>query len=140
MLLTAGVTISMDGRGRALDNVFVERLWRTVKYEEIYLKAYEGAAECRKGLAWYFPFYNRERPHQSLGGKTPWEAHHGQAKQRGQGWSRGVTKRLGRKEKADVREDVARPEACGAEGIRSLRSRSPLPHKPQAGQESVRAC
>ena len=140
MLLTAGVTISMDGRGRALDNVFVERLWRTVKYEEIYLKAYEGGAECRKGLAWYFPFYNRERPHQSLGGRTPWEAHHGQAQQRGQGRSRGATKSQRRKETADVREDVARPEACGAEGIRSLRSRSPQPHKPQAGRESVRAC
>lgn len=55
-LQKAGVQISMDGKGRALDNVFVERLWRTVKYEKIYLKAYEGPAECRKGLEWYFPF------------------------------------------------------------------------------------
>ncbi len=82
-LLEAGVLISMDGKGRALDNVFVERLWRTVKYEEIYLKAYEGVAECRTGLMSYFPFYNRERPHQSLAGRTPWEAYRGQEKKRG---------------------------------------------------------
>jgi putative transposase len=72
---SAGAKVSMDGRGRCLDNVFVERLWRTVKYEEIYLKAYEGPVECRIGLSSYFPFYNRERPHQSLGGRTPWEAY-----------------------------------------------------------------
>jgi putative transposase len=72
-LAEESVSISMDGKGRALDNVFVERLWRTVKYEEIYLKAYEGPAECRTGLMSYFPFYNRERPHQSLDGGTPWE-------------------------------------------------------------------
>ena len=96
-LRKAGVSISMDGKGRALDNVFVERLWRTVKYEEIYLKAYEGGAECRKGLAWYFPFYNRERPHQSLGGRTPWEAHHGQKKQRGRGILTPTTKRVAAK-------------------------------------------
>jgi putative transposase len=83
-LLAAGVSISMDGKGRALDNVFVERLWRTVKYEEIYLKAYEGPAECRTGLTGYFPFYNRERPHQSLGGRTPWETYHGREKPGGQ--------------------------------------------------------
>jgi putative transposase len=74
-LEAAGVAISMDGRGRALDNVFVERLWRTVKYEEIYLKAYEGVAECRQGLGWFFPFYNHERPHQSWAYRTPWEVY-----------------------------------------------------------------
>ena len=79
----AGVAISMDGRGRALDNVFVERLWRTVKYEEIYLKAYEGVAECRQGLEWYFPFYNHERPHQSLDYRTPWEVHQGNGQGKG---------------------------------------------------------
>jgi putative transposase len=81
----AGVAISMDGKGRALDNVFVERLWRTVKYEEIYLKAYEGVAECRTGLMSYFPFYNRERPHQKLKGRTPWEAYHGRERMRRSG-------------------------------------------------------
>jgi putative transposase len=74
-LENAGIAVSWDGRGRALDNVFVERLWRTVKYEEIYLKAYADGAEGRKGLERYFPFYNRERPHQSLGYQTPWEVH-----------------------------------------------------------------
>jgi putative transposase len=76
-LTEAGVSISMDGKGRALDNVFVERLWRTVKYEEIYLKAYDGPVECRTGLRNYFPFYNYERPHQSLAGRTPWKVYQG---------------------------------------------------------------
>jgi putative transposase len=77
-LLAAGIVISMDGKGRALDNVFVERLWRTVKYEEIYLKAYECPAECRTGLLGYFGFYNQDRPHQSLGGQTPREVYRGE--------------------------------------------------------------
>lgn len=63
--------ISMDGRGRAADNIFVERLWRTVKYEDIYLKAYETLAEVQVGLKAYFTFYNGERGHQSLGYQTP---------------------------------------------------------------------
>jgi len=70
-LQRAGAKISMDGKGRALDNVFVERLWRTVKYEDIYLKNYENGAQLRKGIADYFEFYNNERLHQSLGYKTP---------------------------------------------------------------------
>ena len=61
----------MDGRGRALDNVFVERLWRSVKYEEIYLKAYETVAIAVASLGEYFTFYNRERPHQALSYRTP---------------------------------------------------------------------
>jgi len=71
------VAISMDGRGRALDNVFIERLWRTVKYEDIYLKDYETAAELHAGLTEYFSFYVSERPHSSLGHKTPEEAYFG---------------------------------------------------------------
>lgn len=67
----SGITISMDGRGRAMDNIFVERLWRSVKYEEVYLKDYEEAAEAAKNLDCYFVFYNLERPHQSLGYQTP---------------------------------------------------------------------
>lgn len=67
----SGITISMDGRGRAMDNIFVERLWRSVKYEEVYLKDYEEAAEAAKNLGCYFVFYNQERPHQSLGYQTP---------------------------------------------------------------------
>ena len=61
----------MDGRGRALDNVFVERLWRTVKYEDIYVRCYETVAELLAGLIRYFAFYNQERLHQSLGYETP---------------------------------------------------------------------
>jgi len=71
----AGMKISMDGRGRALDNVFVERLWRTVKYEEVYPGDYGDGREAYAGLARYFPFYNLERPHQSLGYRTPYEVH-----------------------------------------------------------------
>ena len=70
-LESAGVAVSMDGRGRALDNVFVERLWRTVKYEDIYIRGYEAVPELHRGLARYFAFYNEERLHQSLGYGTP---------------------------------------------------------------------
>ena len=63
--------ISMDGRGRAMDNIFTERLWRSVKYEEVYLHDYENPRQARQGLTAYFEFYNNERPHQSLGYQTP---------------------------------------------------------------------
>jgi len=69
VLKREGIAISMDGRGRALDNIFVERLWRNVKHEDVYLKGYANMAELMIGLAQYF--YNEERPHQSLGYKTP---------------------------------------------------------------------
>jgi putative transposase len=77
---TAGVKVSMDGRGRCLDNVFVERLWRSVKHEDVYLRGYETVPELERGLAAYFRFYNQERPHQSLGYRTPAEVHAGQEK------------------------------------------------------------
>ena len=67
----------MDGRGRAFDNIFVERLWRTVKYEEVYLKDYATVPEAVQSLAAYFRFYNTERPHQSLGYRTPQAVHLG---------------------------------------------------------------
>jgi putative transposase len=70
-LESAGVAVSMDGRGRCLDNVFVERLWRSVKYEEVYLHRYEAVPELQRGLGRYFPFYNEERLHQSLEYRTP---------------------------------------------------------------------
>lgn len=66
-----GIQISMDGRGRAFDNIFVERLWRTVKYEDIYLKDYATVIELEQGLNRYFRFYNEERPHQALNYRTP---------------------------------------------------------------------
>ena len=66
-----GVVISMDGRGRVFDNIFVERLWRSVKHEDVYLKGYATVGELMVGLAEYFAFYNGERPHQSLGYQTP---------------------------------------------------------------------
>jgi putative transposase len=71
----SGVAISMDGRGRALDNVFIERLWRSVKYEEVYLKDYATAREAEESLAAYFHFYCHERVHQALGYRTPAEVY-----------------------------------------------------------------
>lgn len=66
-----GIRISMDGRGRCMDNIFTERLWRTVKYEDVYLKGYETIDHVQSGLAEYFTFYNSARPHQSLGYEAP---------------------------------------------------------------------
>jgi putative transposase len=74
-LEAAGVAISMDGRGRALDNVLVERLWRTVKYEEIYLHPYADGLDAETRLRKYFTFYCQERPHQALDYRTPWEVY-----------------------------------------------------------------
>ena len=71
----AGVAIRMDGRGRVFDNIFTERLWRSVKYEEVYLKDYGSMDAARRGLGEYFGFYNTDRPHQSLGYRTPAEVH-----------------------------------------------------------------
>ena len=71
MLAENGVAISMDGRGRWMDNVFIERLWRSLKYEEIYLHAYETGIEARQGIKKWMDFYNQIRPHSSLGGETP---------------------------------------------------------------------
>ena len=65
------IKVSMDGKGRYTDNLFIERLWRSLKYEEVYLKAYAGGKEARAGIGEYFDFYNLERPHQVLGYRTP---------------------------------------------------------------------
>jgi putative transposase len=70
-----GITISMDGKGAWRDNVFVERLWRSVKYEEVYLRAYESVADARNSIGRYLDFYNTRRPHQSLDGATPDQAY-----------------------------------------------------------------
>jgi putative transposase len=75
VLQDAGVRISMDGKGRWIDNVFIERLWRSLKYEEVYLKAYETVAEAIRGIGDYFDLYNEERPHQALARLTPNEVY-----------------------------------------------------------------
>ena len=77
VLLDAKVSISMDGKGAWRDNVFVERLWRSVKYEEVYLRAYDSVSEARVSLGQYLAFYNERRPHSSLDGHTPDEAYFG---------------------------------------------------------------
>ena len=89
----AKVAISMDGRGRALDNVFVERLWRSLKYEEVYLKSYRDVREMESGLEGWFAFYNHERPHQALAYRTPAEVYHDPApvKSRGNETPRTIT-------------------------------------------------
>jgi putative transposase len=75
LLAEAGVQISMDGRGRYVDNIFTERLWRTIKYEEVYLHEYATPKEARQSLRNYIEFYNHERPHQSLDYQTPADAY-----------------------------------------------------------------
>ncbi len=76
-LKTRGVTISMDGRGRCFDNIFIERLWRSLKHEEVYLHDYEKVPDARTGIGNWFRFYNQQRPHQSLGYRTPAELYRG---------------------------------------------------------------
>ena len=75
LLRAADVQISMDGKGRALDNIFTERLWRTVKYEEVYLHDYTSPREARQQLSRYFDCYNHQRPHQALDDQTPAEVY-----------------------------------------------------------------
>jgi putative transposase len=82
LLLRNGVAISMDGRGAWRDNVFVERLWRSVKYEEVYLRAYDSVADARASLGRYLDFYNGKRPHSSLAAGTPDQAYFGTSPQR----------------------------------------------------------
>jgi putative transposase len=77
LLEDAGIKVSMDGRGRVYDNIFVERLWRSVKYEEVYLHDYQTVPEARTHLAAYFEFYNEERAHEALGYRTPYEVYFG---------------------------------------------------------------
>jgi putative transposase len=79
-LEAAGVSISMDGKGRALDNVFIERLWRSVKYEYVYLHEHSTVRALHRGLEQYLTYFNRERPHQGLGYCTPWDVYRGAEK------------------------------------------------------------
>jgi putative transposase len=78
-LSSRGVRISMDGKGRFLDNIFIERLWRSLKYEEVYIKAYGSVAEARQGIGAWLGFYNEKRPHQALGYRTPRAVHEAKA-------------------------------------------------------------
>ena len=78
-LSSQSVQISMDGKGRFLDNIFIERLWRSLKYEEVYIKAYGSVAEARRGIGGWLGFYNEKRPHQALGYRTPRVVHEGGA-------------------------------------------------------------
>jgi putative transposase len=78
-LSSQGVRISMDGKGRFLDNIFIERLWRSLKYEEVYIKAYGSVAEARQGIGGWLGFYNERRPHQAPGYRTPHVVHEGPA-------------------------------------------------------------
>jgi putative transposase len=80
VLRSRGIAISMDGKGRCLDNVFVERLWRSLKYEEVYLHAYDDMIGARRAIGRYFDFYNAERPHQALGYQTPEAFYRGELK------------------------------------------------------------
>ena len=103
VLLDQGITISMDGRGRALDNIFVERLWRSVKYEDVYLKGYASISELLLGLTEYFAFYNGERPHQALGNRTPNAVYHA-----GAGGGASIVDRFG---------GTSEPSATGSGGV-----------------------
>jgi putative transposase len=80
-LAERGVRISMDGKGRYLDNIFIERLWRSLKYEEVYIRAYDSVAEARRSLGAWLAFYNDVRPHQSLEYQTPREVFDGEARE-----------------------------------------------------------
>ena len=80
VLSAKNISISMDGKGNVFDNIFVERLWRSVKYENVYLNNYQNIPESRNGLEKYFEFYNRERFHQALDYKTPWDIYFGRYK------------------------------------------------------------
>ena len=77
VLIGAGIQVSMDGRGRWMDNVFIERLWRSLKYECVYMNTFETGGEARAGLGRWIDYDNAERPHSALGGRTPAEAHAG---------------------------------------------------------------
>ena len=106
-LEAAGVAVSRDGRGRALDNVFVERLWRSVKYEDIYIKNYDHVIDLEAGLSAYFQFYNEERLHQSLDYCTPGEI-----------YAPGSARRF-----AGKAHNKSRPQSCPVGGHPPSRSR-----------------
>ena len=107
VLLDQGIAISMDGRGRALDNIFVERLWRSVKYEDVYLKGYARMPELLFGLTEYFAFYNNERPHQGLDNRTPAAVYRS-----GQGGGASIVDRF-----SDRSVASKAPQPCARQGV-----------------------
>jgi|GEM_PF-866176 len=136
-LLAAEVQISMDGRGRVFDNIFIERLWRTIKYEEIYVKDYQTVMMLIEGLEEYFEFYNSERLHQSLDYRTPKAVYLGQrAERRGEAMGKinrsQMRGRVYRIREYPDEEEKAAASGCGpsvyspATALRSLRERSPI--------------
>ncbi len=108
-LKARGITISMDGRGRALDNIFVERLWRSVKHEDVYLRGYASVPELLLGLAAYFEFFNSERFHQSLGYLTPDEVY-----RTGSGGGARIVDKYGEKEASRTKTEVEPGQRCSA--------------------------
>jgi putative transposase len=108
-LQSHGIAISMDGRGRALDNIFVERLWRSVKHEDVYLKGYAGVPELLIGLADYFAFYNTERFHQSLGYLTPDEVY-----RTASGGGARIVDKYGEKETGGTEPETKTGQRCSA--------------------------
>ena len=139
------ILISMDGRGRALDNVFIERLWRTLKYEDIYLRDYADGHALHHGLECYFAFYNHARPHSALGGRTPAEVHGvgsggacGEAEQADSVW----TTRACRKRPWGAGGGQTRPAGCSHHGPKTstrwppaARGPPPAPEHPAAGPQ-----
>ena len=121
VLLANGIAISMDGKGSWRDNVFVERLWKSVKYEEVYLKAYDTVAEARSSLGRYLDFYNRQRPHSSLDRRTPDEAYFGSDANRGGGMKASFS-RIGVGPPVGLRSPFV-PPLCGRD---SKPGRTPL--------------
>ena len=123
VLKANGIKISMDGRGRAFDNIFVERLWRTVKYEDVYLKGYATMGELLLGLTQYFGFYNGERPHQALNNRTPEAVY-----QSGNGGGALIIDKYPR----------AAPVSCGS--LRSPQDTGSATNTPQQNQDSGQRC
>jgi len=123
-LAQAGVAISMDGRGRALDNVFIERLWRSVKYESLYLHGFSTVAELERGLANYFDFYCHERPHQSLENCTPAEVYQQRAKRRYKTSGARIPVEAGFKRKVNTNTKPSKRRSGRARPVRGLTGRS----------------
>ena len=121
-LAAAGVAISMDGRGRFMDNIFIERLWRSIKYEEVHLKAYADGREARAGIGSWMAFYNFRRPHQAMNNQMPMAV-----------WRAGMDKieAAARAEGLEIRHEMRAVEDSSAEIARELRQPCPPSSPPR---------